>query len=226
MRKILIVDDDIMTLRILTKYLQGSYEVQTESAGYHVVERFTKLNLDAPVDMILLDVSMPIMDGITVMEELHKNGVSIPIVFLSGVSDTEIVREAMSKGAIGFVSKTCPKSELLSKLDAIFCEYSRKNGLSSGVLVLGAHEDLVNTACRNLRRAGYRSEGALSVVYAIDCLNDECDTLVIMEDMIFTPKREIYKTISQRVNKTFSVVFGEDNDTESSLVDKVGKAIG
>ncbi len=226
MRKLLIVDDDIMTLRILKKYLEGTYEVQTESAGYKVVEQAKSGENEIQADMILLDVTMPIMDGITVMEELIRCGVRIPIVFLSGVSDVQVVVEAISKGAIGFVSKSAPKSELLGKLEGFFLQLEKNKEASTGILVLGEHADPVKAACQHLMNAGYRVEGALSVVSAIDYLNEEFDTLVLLEDMFFTPKRDIYTTLAGRVKKNFTVVFGDPQDTESSLIDKVGKAVG
>ena len=119
-RRILIIDDDVMTLQVLKKYLEASYDVVLENSGYRVAERIDEYD----ADLILLDVEMPVMNGLEVfghikISEKFKN---VPVLFLSGVSNPTIVRDAMLGGAAGYFIKTSTKSELINKVESIFAE--------------------------------------------------------------------------------------------------------
>ena len=119
-KRILIVDDDIMTLKILKKYLEDTYDVVTENAGYRFIEKMGSYE----ADLILLDIEMPVVNGLEAFEKLMENPElsEIPVVFLSGVANPNLVRELMGKGAAGYLVKTIPKSELLARLEKIFNE--------------------------------------------------------------------------------------------------------
>lgn len=137
-KKILIIDDDIITLRILKKYLETDYEVQIENAGYRFLERLDEYF----ADIILLDIEMPVLNGLQVFNQLksHEQFKSIPVIFLSGISDNNIVREVMEHGAAGFVVKTAPKSELLDKIEKIYLSYE---GLKERTKTLIIYHDLL-----------------------------------------------------------------------------------
>lgn len=143
-KKILIIDDDIMTLRILKKYLETDYEVQIENAGYRFLERLDEYF----ADIILLDIEMPVLNGLQVFNQLkgHEQFKSIPVIFLSGISDNNIVREVMEHGAAGFVVKTAPKSELLEKIEKIYLAYE---GLKERTKTLIIYHDLLTL--KNMR---------------------------------------------------------------------------
>ena len=92
-KRILIVDDDIMTLKILKKYLEDTYDVVTENAGYRFVEKMGSYG----ADLILLDIEMPVVNGIEAFDKLIKDPElnETPVVFLSGVANPNLVRELM-----------------------------------------------------------------------------------------------------------------------------------
>ena len=97
MKKILIIDDDIMTLQIMKKHLEKYYEVQIENAGY----RFLKKINEYKMDLILLDIEMPIMNGKQVFDELRQMPEyhQIPVIFLTGVVEPQLVMQLMQEGA-------------------------------------------------------------------------------------------------------------------------------
>lgn len=72
-------------------------------------------------DLILLDVEMPIMSGIQTLEVIRSNEEfkDIPVVFLTGSTDTETVVAAKKLGAVGYVVKPFIPQELVEKVRAI-----------------------------------------------------------------------------------------------------------
>ena len=83
--KILVVDDDPEVLDTLKLYLQDNMQVVTARSGRQAVD-YMETNT---VDLILLDVEMPIMNGIKTLEHIreHKEYDNIPVMFLTGHSN-------------------------------------------------------------------------------------------------------------------------------------------
>ena len=121
MLNILIIDDDIMTLQIMKKHLEKYYEVQIENAGY----RFLKKINEYKMDLILLDIEMPIMNGKQVFDELRQMPEyhQIPVIFLTGVVEPQLVMQLMQEGAAGYIVKTAGKEEMLKKIDRVLTNF-------------------------------------------------------------------------------------------------------
>src|SRR3954452_1350186 len=101
---ILIVDDDPLNRRLLEKSLEAS--------GHHTVAAdngfagLSAIDDDAP-DLILLDIEMPGLDGIEVLERLKGDAARqhIPVIMISGVEDTESIVRCIEAGAEDFLPK-------------------------------------------------------------------------------------------------------------------------
>ncbi len=68
------------------------------------------------LDLILLDLMMPGMDGVTGLSQLRHEVPAVPIVVVSAKTDRAAVMEAISHGAIGFITKTSPRSVMVKAL--------------------------------------------------------------------------------------------------------------
>ena len=91
-KKILIVDDTKSYLWILSQtFAKEEFIVSTAENG----EEGLALAKEEKPDLILLDITMPKMDGITMAKKLQEDGIQIPIIFLTNMSDLEHVSEAM-----------------------------------------------------------------------------------------------------------------------------------
>jgi two-component system phosphate regulon response regulator PhoB/two-component system alkaline phosphatase synthesis response regulator PhoP len=98
MGRILIVDDEpqaCMVLSRLVRHLghESAYQTAGEAALSYV--------RDTPVDLMILDVMMPGMDGMEVLRRLRSNPqtASVPVVMFSAVADPNFIQEALRKGA-------------------------------------------------------------------------------------------------------------------------------
>ena len=69
---------------------------------------------------ILLDVRMPIMDGLAVQAVLRERGIDMPVIILTGHGDVELAVKAMKAGAVDFVQKPYEKQALLASINAAF----------------------------------------------------------------------------------------------------------
>lgn len=115
MSSILIVDDYVVTQRVLSTQLRkGGYEVTTAGSGF---EALTHLNT-RHFDLAIIDVAMPDMDGITLLEKLRNSHYQkLPIIMLTAsVLDEDRVR-AQKAGATDFLTKPISSWELLKVVE-------------------------------------------------------------------------------------------------------------
>ena len=111
-KKILIVDDDNDILTFLSYFFnKNGFTVTTASDGVMGLLEFERETFD----IIVTDIRMPNMDGIEMCAEIKKQNTSIPIVFLTVVTDDYKILHAMRTGASQFVDKPI-KLDVLSDI--------------------------------------------------------------------------------------------------------------
>jgi two-component system KDP operon response regulator KdpE len=115
MSRILIIDDEPQLLRALDITLRARrYEVETAATG---AEGLTLASRRTP-DAVILDLGLPDMDGVEVLQAL-RGWTQIPIVVLSGRSDSLDKVEALDFGADDYVTKPFSMEELLARLRVV-----------------------------------------------------------------------------------------------------------
>jgi DNA-binding NarL/FixJ family response regulator len=108
--RVLLVDDNETILERASATLSPSFEiVGTAKNGPAAIDAVGALH----PDIIVLDISMPGMNGFEVAGRLRRAGSSIPIVFLTIHDDEELVQAAMAAGGIGYVAKAMLASDLV-----------------------------------------------------------------------------------------------------------------
>lgn len=101
-KKVLVVDDSLLIRKLLQDFLEAKgYTVLLAQDGKEALEM---INKDMP-DMMLLDITMPVMDGIEVLEELKKLNINLPVIIVTNTADIKIARETLEKGAYDYVTK-------------------------------------------------------------------------------------------------------------------------
>jgi two-component system chemotaxis response regulator CheY len=115
-KKILLVDDDPLILLLYQQALKNAgYELITASNAKEALSKFAS----SPPDLIILDVMMPGMGGLTALREMNKTspGHCPVIVIAGGQQQYETTRlEAIHAGAVGFLSKPFSPAQLLAEL--------------------------------------------------------------------------------------------------------------
>ncbi len=119
-KKILIIDDNPTTLRMLQSQLEKKYRVFIASSGINGISFLVKQQ----VDLILLDYEMPVADGPQILEMIRQdiNLSNIPVMFLTGKSDIDSVVKAVSLKPVNYLLKSSPTRELLSEIDDFFAQ--------------------------------------------------------------------------------------------------------
>ena len=113
--KILICDDEEGILIYLKKLLQTQgFSVQTFSTGSALLRRLEEEPGEA--DLLLQDVRMPDMDGITVLKKVKEARPSLPVVIMTAFGTIDAAVEAIKLGAYDYVTKPFPKEKILSVL--------------------------------------------------------------------------------------------------------------
>jgi DNA-binding response OmpR family regulator len=114
--KILLAEDDENLGSLLREYLQAkSYETHWLSDGEKAYKSFEKNKYD----ICILDIMMPIKDGITLAKEIRMIDPEMPIIFLTAKSMKEDVLEGFSVGADDYITKPFSMEELIYRIEAI-----------------------------------------------------------------------------------------------------------
>jgi DNA-binding NtrC family response regulator len=113
-KSILVVDDEQSMRIFLTNILlKENYSVVTASSGAEAVNRVT---CDEP-DVVLLDLRLPDMDGMTVLEKIKKALPAVPVIIITAHGGVQSAVEAMKKGAYHYLTKPFKMDELLIMIE-------------------------------------------------------------------------------------------------------------
>lgn len=119
MRRILILDDDVWTVKLLTHFLSShEYEISGTTDSEEAIEIIQRV---VP-DIIISDILMPKMDGFSILETVRANTLTshIPLLFISSLSDEHHLRKAMNMGVDDYLVKPIKKELLLESVEARF----------------------------------------------------------------------------------------------------------
>lgn len=114
MKKVLVVDDSLMNRKLASKVLGDSYEVLLAESGQQTLLLLQR----EKVDLILLDIVMPEMDGFETLERIRgmAKTADVPVIFLTASSDDDTRERALALGVADLVEKPFRKDELLDKV--------------------------------------------------------------------------------------------------------------
>jgi DNA-binding NtrC family response regulator len=116
--KILVVDDEIDLQRLIQQRFRK--HIQSEEMDFIFassgVEALCKLRHDQHIDMVLTDINMPDMDGLTLIHFLPKVSETLKAVVISAYGDMARVRRAMNEGAFDFLTKPIDFQDLESTI--------------------------------------------------------------------------------------------------------------
>jgi CheY-like chemotaxis protein len=112
--RVLLADDEAhVRLFVKTVVTSLGWEVVAEAAnGQLAVEHFARTS----PDLVLLDINMPVMDGMTALQELRQRSESAAIVMLTSLASMDVVERCLEAGADYHLRKDLPVAELKQEL--------------------------------------------------------------------------------------------------------------
>jgi DNA-binding NarL/FixJ family response regulator len=108
----LVVDDHPAFRRALTAALRMVKDIEVAGEAGGGVEA-TRQALEGDADLVLMDLSMPDLDGIEAMRQIHERRPELPVVILTAHADPGVEKEAREAGASGFLAKGTALEELV-----------------------------------------------------------------------------------------------------------------
>jgi len=121
---LLLVEDDIDLQKVLAQYLELSgFKVYTANHGEHGLKIFKEKH----VDLCILDVMMPVMDGFELAGEIRKLDREMPVVFLTAKNQKEDRLKGLKIGADDYITKPFEAEELVLRLNNILKRAGKEN---------------------------------------------------------------------------------------------------
>jgi len=116
--RVLVADDHRLVLERVLSLLQSDFEVVgTASNGNELILEAERLQ----PDLIVLDITMPELNGIEAARKLNALGCMAKLVFLTVHQDSEFVQACMAEGALGYVTKARMTMDLISAINQAIC---------------------------------------------------------------------------------------------------------
>jgi DNA-binding SARP family transcriptional activator len=112
-KSVLVVEDNVLSRELMNAVLK--------SAGYSVVlakdgaEALMMVGRER-IDLLVIDVDLPYIDGHSLLQAMHENGVVVPAIFISGLPGDEVEVRAFEVGAADFIRKPVKNSVLLARV--------------------------------------------------------------------------------------------------------------
>jgi DNA-binding NarL/FixJ family response regulator len=116
--RILVVDDFEPWRHFVLSMILVKPELQVVGEASDGLDAVQK-TLELKPDLVLMDIGLPILNGIEAARQIRKLAPECKIVFLSQESSDEVVQQALDLGAWGYVVKTTAESELLAALETV-----------------------------------------------------------------------------------------------------------
>jgi len=141
-RTILSIDDSPINNKLIEAYFRKDYIIISKDGGLDAL-KWLEDNLP---DVILLDVMMPVMDGMDVLEKIQESErlKEIPVIMVTAKTEMETIKTALTKGALDYVKKPIDFTELQSKIMIAFQINQQKQEISKYKSYFDIHQGMIH----------------------------------------------------------------------------------
>jgi two-component system, response regulator PdtaR len=155
-RRVLIAEDEaLIRLDLREMLIEEGYDVVGEAGDGEAALRLAE---QLRPDLVILDIKMPIMDGLTAAENIANSRLA-PVVILTAFSQRDLVERARAAGAMAYLVKPFQKSDLVPAIEIAAARFAEMTALESEVASLA---DRLET-----RKLVERAKGALMTTYSM-----------------------------------------------------------
>lgn len=175
--RILVIDDDSITLDTIKLHLSGTASVTTASNGRLAIQ----CAREQQPDIILLDIEMPVMDGFKTLEQLRniEECINVPVIMLTGKRDKYSVINSITMGIDGYLLKPVSKDDLLAKISEIYEKNSQQEKRKT---ILAIDDDMTCLKqIHSLLRDKYNVIMINSTKLALDYLTNHVPDIILLD---------------------------------------------
>ena len=212
-KTVLVVDDTETNIDILVELLDDYYVLVALDG-----ETALEIALEEKVDVILLDIMMPVMDGFEVCKRLkeQKTTKDIPVIFITAKSDEDSIENAYDIGGVDYVTKPFKPRELLARLNT----HLRLNQLINDLEFLASHDQMTGIYNRrkffelSIQKFKHSKKEMCAVMIDIDKFKNINDTYghSVGDSVI----KQVTKHISDNLND--EAIFGRVGGEEFAII--------
>lgn len=174
--RLLIIEDDKKTAAFLTSTLEKEGFAITDAADG---ETGLRMALAGSFDVLLTDIMLPRMDGLSLVRELRRQGRYTPVIMLSARGEVEQRVDGLDAGADDYLPKPFAVSELLARLRSLL-----RRQTQTRPALLTVSDLTFDTSTRETRRAGRRLELSSRETLLLECLLKADGNVISRRDII------------------------------------------
>lgn len=211
---ILIVDDDMDLLSLLKILLSPEYRVITSHNGQEGLAMAEK----QPVDLIMLDLNMPRMNGMGMLVALREKGCNIPVIFMTAAGSEYVAVQAFRLGVYDYLAKPFSRSKIQQAINRALTEKRltrEKEALDHALVSAQAARYTVGTLAHHINNQLTVTEGGLSLLHEeLQKLPSELrnSLLEIVEDCQISSRRitTVLRVLQQVATIELTSYYGDD----------------
>lgn len=207
MQKILVVDDVEVNRELLRQILENDYIVEIAEDGEQAIRYLTERHEETAA--ILLDLQMPRMDGMAVIEEMKRRGwmPKIPVLIISGEYAVEVESRCFELGVSDFIHKPFESSIVRNRIRNTLELFSRRNQLERKIEeqaeTLREQEEIIRIQAEKLKEE--RSFNRLMMEYRSAIKEVETKLQVLNEEFSQEYNRNPFESIKSRLKSPASI---------------------
>ncbi|WP_395340660.1 response regulator [Ningiella sp. W23] len=194
MIKVMLVDDQTLVLQGIKSLLSLSDKVEVVAEAQNGAKALEILSLRADIDIVLMDIRMPIKSGIEALGELPAEH-SVPVIMLTTFDDHESVMQAIKAGAKGYLLKDVSLDTLVASIETVYQGNTLIQPAITESLIEGVTGKSVNFEAAPIPAPLSKRETEILRLMAAGCSNKE------MADSLFRSEGTIKNQVSSILSK-------------------------
>ncbi len=179
--KVLIADDHVLYRAGVKAALSSKNDIKVIAEADNGVHLLNMLKVLQP-DVILLDIQMPLMDGITALPEIKKNWPNIKVIMLTMLEDHSMITKLMELGANSYLSKTSDIEIIYEAIKTCFAQEYFFNSLTNNALLTNLKQRNIVTPQKMVQQEANLNDKEM-LILKLMCLEKSTKEIADMVDL-------------------------------------------